>query len=84
MPYDAFTAIELATQCYLRGVERIDTYAIIESFGFHKYHKRRAKHARQMFIDRAMRSYDRQIEIDPKSFGRLKGHVENNYVPLLT
>jgi hypothetical protein len=73
MQYDAFTAIELAHQFFLRGVERIDAHAMIESFGYHKYPKRRARAARAEFIRRAMAAYDKHIEIDAKSFGRQKG-----------
>ena len=73
MQYDAFTALELAQQYFLRGVERIDANAMLESFGFHKYHKKRARAARNEFIRRGMMAYDRHVKIDPKSFGRMKG-----------
>ena len=71
--YDAHTAIEYANQFFLRGVDRIDAEQMIESFAFHKYPKRRAKHARKLFIERAMLAYDRHIEIYPEGFGHRKG-----------
>ena len=71
--YDAFTAIEYAHQFYLRGVDRVDAEQMIHSFALHKYPKRRAKHARKLFIERAMFAYDKHIEISPEGFGCRKG-----------
>jgi hypothetical protein len=49
----------------------VDAVALIEHFAFHKYPKSRA--AERAFMDRAIRAYDRWIEIRPDEFGRMQG-----------
>lgn len=71
MQYDYRTALELGEQFYLRGIERIDALAMMTRFGFSKYPRCRA--AENAFVERAIRCYDRWIEIEPTGFGRMKG-----------
>lgn len=71
MQYDFHTANTIGELFFLRGIERIDAYAMIERLAFHKYTF--CKAAETAFRDRAARTYDRWIEVDPKGFGRMKG-----------
>jgi len=71
MQYDAHTAIFLAREFFLRGVDRKDAVEMLDSFSYHKYPKSRP--ARVEFFERGVRSYDRHLECEPDDFGRLKG-----------